>query len=53
MSLSMPLWSGQLRATPKEAKGESNESTSFDSFFYNSKSMMIPPKEIPWMTILE
>jgi hypothetical protein len=47
---SMPLWSGQPRATPKEAKGESNESASFDSFFYDSESTMYPP-ETPWKDI--
>jgi hypothetical protein len=47
---SMPLWSGQSRATPKEAKGESNESASFDSFFHDSKSTMYPP-ETPWKDV--
>jgi hypothetical protein len=35
---------------PKEAKGESNESASFDSFFYDSKNTMYPP-ETPWKDI--
>jgi hypothetical protein len=40
----------QSRATPKEAKGESNESASFDSFFHDSKSTMYPP-ETPWKDV--
>jgi hypothetical protein len=38
------------QATPKEAKGESNESASFDSFFHDSKSTMYPPKT-PWKDV--